>query len=454
MSSTETRVRGHDAGLSYHGTLLGDPVRMDAYERALRDLVGPGDVVLDLGCGSGVLAMLAARAGAERVHAVESMPIANMARRLVADNGLSDRVLVHQADIVEMAPIETVDLIVSDFMGRFVVDDDMLLAVDAAAKWLAPGGRFCPSTVDMMVAPVAMGHFAPLDVFEAPINGLDVSAAGAMAHRYCYGVELEKEAALAPALRYHRLTPPAPPGPFDAQLSFQIARPGRLRGLACWFEAELAPGITLQTGPGTNTHWSQILLPLPATRVEPGDCIALRLWMPPGGVLEWCWQGTLSRDGEPLHSFDLEAVQHLTKPPPGPSRQAERLDRKTVMDLDEEAAQAAASGDLDKACAACERALLGLRDEDADLAAHLNGNLGGLYTMMGRFRSAIGPLMRCLDGDMANDEQAARLLVDGLFRSDLANEGVKALQAYEEAHGPHASGWRPSRHVGDGDDSD
>ena len=78
--------------------MLADLHRMDAYERALRKLVRPGDVVLDLGCGTGILAMLAARRGA-RVHAVESMPVVHLAQQLVAHNRLD--VHVHHADICE-----------------------------------------------------------------------------------------------------------------------------------------------------------------------------------------------------------------------------------------------------------------------------------------------------------------------------------------------------------------
>ena len=90
-----TELPGHDAGLPYHASLLGDPHRMAAYERAIRAVVKPGAIVLDVGTGTGVLAMMAARCGARRVHAVESMPIERAARALVAANGLSERVLVH-----------------------------------------------------------------------------------------------------------------------------------------------------------------------------------------------------------------------------------------------------------------------------------------------------------------------------------------------------------------------
>src|SRR5262245_56005551 len=116
-------MAGQLAPLSYHARMLADLHRMDAYERAIRRLVRPGDVVLDVGCGTGILAMLAARRGA-RVHAVEAQPVAHVAQKLVTHNRLD--VHVYHADICEMEPVEPVDLVVSDYLGVFLVDDQML----------------------------------------------------------------------------------------------------------------------------------------------------------------------------------------------------------------------------------------------------------------------------------------------------------------------------------------
>lgn len=110
-------MRGHDTGLDYHRMMLEDLTKMDAYARAVREVVRPGDIVLDVGAGTGVLSMLAARAGAARVHAVESMPVAELATELVAANGLADLVQVHRADLVEMARLEPVDRVIGDWMA-------------------------------------------------------------------------------------------------------------------------------------------------------------------------------------------------------------------------------------------------------------------------------------------------------------------------------------------------
>ena len=90
----------HPVPLAWHAALLRDTTRIDRYDRAIRQLVRPGMVVLDVGTGTGILALLAARRGA-RVHAVESGPIIGLARQLAAGNGLADRIVFHHGDLCD-----------------------------------------------------------------------------------------------------------------------------------------------------------------------------------------------------------------------------------------------------------------------------------------------------------------------------------------------------------------
>jgi len=304
---------GHRAPLSYHARLLGDVHRVDAYERAIRRLVRPGDVVLDLGCGTGILAMLAARRGA-RVHAVESMAVAGLAEELVARNGLADRVTVHRADARTFAPVEPVDLVVSDFLGCFLIDDRMLPAVVAAGRWLKPGGRFCPARVELMLAPVADLALPDVDVFADDFYGLDLRAARRYALGDCHRVSLPPSTLLAPPHRYHVYTPPEPPPRLDQTIAFSVARAGRLRGVAGWFVAELAPDVRLSTEPGVETHWGQYLFPIPAVEVLAGDVLVLRLALgDEGGDATWRWSGAVTRAGTTLVTFDADEEEWLGK---------------------------------------------------------------------------------------------------------------------------------------------
>jgi SAM-dependent methyltransferase len=291
--------------------MLLDLHRMEAYDRALRRLVRPGDVVLDLGCGTGVLAMLAARRGA-RVHAVESMPVVGLAAELARKNGLADRITFHRADALALAPVEPVDLVVSDFLGCFLVDDNMLPAARAAARWLKPGGAFAPARVRLELAPVADVALAELEIFDEEPLGLDLAAARPYALGLVYRVCLAPSALLAPAARYHDYSPTEEERPFDRALCFRFERAGLLRGLAGWFVADLAPGVALSTEPGVETHWGQLLFPLAAVPVAAGDRLEVRLaLLPLDGVPSWRWEGELHRAGAASHVFSLDEEEWL-----------------------------------------------------------------------------------------------------------------------------------------------
>ena len=432
-------TRGHGASTAYHSRLLADTGRMDAYHRALRALVRPGDVVLDLGCGTGVLAMLAARAGAARVHAVESMPIAELAVSLVRANGLAERVTVHHAELTELSPVEPVDLVVSDFMGRFVVDDGMLPAVAASRGWTHADTRFCPAEVALRVAPVGIGHFEPLDTYRSLVAGLDLSAAEQSALAQCHGAELSESALLADAATLLRLVPPDVDVPIGGTTRFVCRRAGRLRGIAGWFDATLAPGVSLSTAPGQPSHWGQMLFPVPVTAVASGDTIALDMRWDGTGPTAWRWEGHVSRGGSERCRFRLEdespARWAVTAPAP-------------AADIDVEAANDAGAAaferaDYPAAVGAFERAVRGLPSDDgAHRSVEIYENLGIAYLYSGRPRAAVGPLLRALDGDAASREQSARLLVDACFRGHLSDQGERALCAYETAFGRHPAGWR------------
>ena len=85
--------------LQNHESMLQDDVRCRAFRDALREVVTPDSVVLDIGAGTGILSIFAAQAGARQVYAVERSPVAQCARQIIADNGLSDRIEVFQGEI-------------------------------------------------------------------------------------------------------------------------------------------------------------------------------------------------------------------------------------------------------------------------------------------------------------------------------------------------------------------
>ena len=95
------------AEFEVHRSMIRDRVRTEAFRRAIDAVVRPGDIVLDVGAGSGILSVFAARAGAARVYAVEQTSIAVLAQELAAANGVADIVRVIQGDVMDIEPPET-----------------------------------------------------------------------------------------------------------------------------------------------------------------------------------------------------------------------------------------------------------------------------------------------------------------------------------------------------------
>ena len=103
--------------LTEHWHYLADQARLEAYERAIAEVVHPNNVVLDLGAGSGILGLLACRAGAKRVYAVDDGPVIELARRICRANGYQDRVVFIKGHSLEVELPEKVDLIIADQVG-------------------------------------------------------------------------------------------------------------------------------------------------------------------------------------------------------------------------------------------------------------------------------------------------------------------------------------------------
>ncbi len=294
--------------LGFHRWMIADTVRTGTFQRAIEAAVRPGDAVLDVGAGTGILAMMAARAGARRVYAVEPSGVASLARRLVEENGLTGRVEVIQADAEEAVLPEKVDVIVAEVWGYIGVDENLLPKLLACRdRWLAPGGRMLPQTVTAWMAPVEDEWLSrEIGYWRSQPYGLDLSLLGEpLSQTLRVGQHhLDRRSQLAPEQRMWTIDARTMPIaesrlPFEAQLRFEAARSGTMTGLAAWFSMELTDGITLGNGPcDPPTHWGRELLPLPrAVAVEAGTPIEAVLQCEPVEV-GVCHQRWAARVGD------------------------------------------------------------------------------------------------------------------------------------------------------------
>lgn len=287
---------GHFFGVRYHRHMLKDSARTEGYQQAIAALVRPGDVVVDVGAGTGVMSIFAARAGARRVFAIESTPIARLARRIIAENGLSDIIEVIEEDAASVTLPEPADLIVTECMGNFVYSDAMLGVLEDCRRMLRPGGRVCPERITVYLAPTFMAPiFGEFSFWEKPRYGIDFRLAREAAVNDTYTLQCPSMQFLsAPPARYGEIRPTQPTPSADQEVAFTISRSGPIDMVVGWFDADLAPGICLQTGPGHNTHWGQVVFPVPTFMAETGGTLCFRLTVVRGhmDLPTYHWSGT------------------------------------------------------------------------------------------------------------------------------------------------------------------
>jgi type I protein arginine methyltransferase len=282
------------ASLATHRLMLHDDMRNQAYRQALLATVKPGDVVLDFGAGTGILSLFAAQAGAARVYAVERTAIARLARRLVKRNGFDDRIVVIRGDVEHVNLPENVDVIVSEWLGAFGVDENMLAPlVVARDRWLKPGGRMLPETVTAWVAPLwndALDREMTLQ--SGRPYDLDLSlVADAEAEEVSWTWLTVPEETLAaePQTMWttdvREVSRSDAKAPFTTSLILMAARDCRINALTTWFSATFGDDITLTNAPtAPETHWGQYLFPLrKAVAVPEGTPIRVEFACIPAG---------------------------------------------------------------------------------------------------------------------------------------------------------------------------
>ena len=147
-----------------HQVMLKDTVRTLSYRDAIyqNKHLFQDKTVLDVGCGTGILSLFAARAGAKRVFGVDNSNIAIHARQVVIDNKLGHIITIIRGKVEEVElPVESVDIIVSEWMGYCLFFESMVDSVLAAKdKWLVPGGLIFPDRVKLYVCGIEVRFYS------------------------------------------------------------------------------------------------------------------------------------------------------------------------------------------------------------------------------------------------------------------------------------------------------
>jgi type I protein arginine methyltransferase len=275
--------------------MLADSTRVEAYAGAIRALVKPGDRVLELGTGVGFFSVLAVRAGAAHVDAVDTNPAVHLGPRVAASNDCADRIAFHACDARELALPAAADVLLSDLRGPTPFKGRSLeTLIDVRRRLLRPCGTIIAMRDTLYAAPSRSPLAFQRDVVR-PLQRNDVSLEPVA--RVVYDAPQRGRVAAADLLApgagwltvdYRTVDATDHSG----EASWELGRAATVSGIAVWFESDLGGGFGFSAAPANETcAYGQLFLPFRrAVHLAPGDSLRIRIDLHlVGDDYVWVW---------------------------------------------------------------------------------------------------------------------------------------------------------------------
>ena len=310
--------------LNEHGAYVADAVKIDAYRRALNNVVEPGDVVIDLGCGSGALGLLALEAGAGRVIAVDRGPILELARETFEANGFGDRVDCRRLSSSDLSLHAPADVLVCDQIGGFAHDVNITHNVkDLLDRGvLKQNAKIVPCTFDLIVAPVsAPAGEDPLRPWAQNAAGFDLAPFHQSAANTPFRMTAQADWLLGPGVEATQLDSTDEEN-IDFEVTSQIHTAGTMTGLLGYMRAHLdrRGGVTLTndpTDPGHFRRWHLYHPVEPTLQLEPGVQVTMKFAINQRGHIT-SWQTSVGDETRSASQFFGDFLDPLVMfDPPG-----------------------------------------------------------------------------------------------------------------------------------------
>lgn len=269
--------------LEKHGHFITDTIRVDAYANALAAAVCAESVVVDIGTGVGLFAILSCKLGAKKVYAIESDNIIEFAKENALRAGVADRIEFIRDNSSRVTIAERADVIVSDLRGVLPLYGTHLSSIiDARKRFLSASGRLIPQSDSLWVSLVDAPDLYRdnLAAWENEICGIGFDAGRQHEVNSWWKVRLD---------RSQLLVEPRPWSTIDyatvkeagvrGELTCSVTRNGTVHGLGVWFDTALGSDIGFSNSPDAQeTVYGQAFFPLiRPIAVEMGDAIKVSL---------------------------------------------------------------------------------------------------------------------------------------------------------------------------------
>jgi Ribosomal protein L11 methyltransferase (PrmA) len=292
-----------------YGAMIEDTVRIDGIIRAFRRVITPDTVVVDIGTGTGILALLACQLGARRVYAIDPADAIQVAREAAVANGYADRIECLQTLSTTVTLPEPADLIVSEIGGVLPwLQDHVPTIVDARTRFLAPGGTLIPRRdtlwMALVEAPDLYRRYA--EPWNAHPYGLDLRSARRLVINTWRQGRITADQLLAPLTRlisidYAEVTNPN----LEAAVQWTVTRAGTGHGFGAGIDRLLSEGVGFSNAPDCvnrlppNSIYRTAFFPWSSpVSLAVGDVVLVELRaVLVGDDYVWSWKATVLDQG-------------------------------------------------------------------------------------------------------------------------------------------------------------
>ena len=286
--------------------MIRDSIRTDAYARAFRECITTDSVVLDMGTGVGILALLACQYGARKVYAVDPNSAIQVARDFAVANGYEDRIEFIQDMTTRITLPEQADVIVAAMHGVLpMFEQNLASIIDARSRLLAPGGRIIPEKETLWAVPVESPESYDEFVLPWSVNSYGLDMQGAL--RFTTNQWRRPKEKITPE---QFLAEPACWATLDygilestgviGRASWTATRAGSGHGLVVWFDTFLLEGVSFSNAPGApELVFGHAFFPWrEPVSISPGDTISVELRADLfGHDYFWTWETVVLEQG-------------------------------------------------------------------------------------------------------------------------------------------------------------
>jgi protein arginine N-methyltransferase 1 len=281
------------SSFDFHHSMLADELRTTSFLSAIEATVKPGDVVVDIGTGTGVLSVFAAKAGASRVYAIEQDPIIAVAREIASRNGLSDTITFVEGGSLEVELPEKADVLVSETIGNMALDEGIITWItDAKERFLRPEGIAIPLDIDVIASLICVpAEYEQIERWARPLLGLDFAPLRHVARNNVHWVDLSRAEFATRPVSLFSTDFTGDPVPMSTVTTVEAIKDVNVHGIGVWFRSSLTADIHITNeAPNAVPSWEHGFLPLNAPMpVRRGEAIEMEVGSSTNGA-DWVWR--------------------------------------------------------------------------------------------------------------------------------------------------------------------